>query len=127
VDDSNICCESFGIAMERPPSPFPPLDAPLFLQDPFSLFVAVDASGAAHGQLYVDDSHTFEYQEKMAFVLRDFTLKHEGGAYTFSSRYAVSFSMFGCLLGLKLSCLALAWLGLALFGLPCVALSALDI
>eukprot|EP00045_Choanoeca_perplexa_P014658 m.174061 g.174061 ORF g.174061 m.174061 type:complete len:906 (+) comp16750_c0_seq2:34-2751(+) len=66
----------------------------LTTEDPFSLFVAADTAGSAQGQLYVDDTHTFEYQEKNAFVLRNFTLTHEGGAYTFTSRAADGSGVF---------------------------------
>ncbi|XP_077476297.1 neutral alpha-glucosidase C [Stigmatopora argus] len=39
---------------------------------PFALTVALDAEGAAKGEAYVDDGHSFSYRDKNEFCLRSF-------------------------------------------------------
>ncbi|CAG0904585.1 unnamed protein product [Cyprideis torosa] len=46
--------------------------ASLTLRDPFTLVVAVNATGQAHGSLYMDDGETFDYQ-KGKYLYLEFT------------------------------------------------------
>eukprot|EP00731_Ephydatia_muelleri_P027270 Em0019g143a len=50
--------------------------------DPYTLIVALDAQGAAKGQLYVDDGHSLDYLSG-AYLLREF--KYSGGVLTAST------------------------------------------
>ncbi|XP_068117348.1 neutral alpha-glucosidase AB isoform X2 [Hyperolius riggenbachi] len=50
--------------------------------DPFTLYVALDLQGEAQGQLYLDDGHSFNYQQN-EFVYRKFNYSH--GQLTSSS------------------------------------------
>jgi len=47
--------------------------------DPFTLQICVDRSGAAAGELYLDDGHSFAYQRSGAFAQRRFELSTESG------------------------------------------------
>jgi alpha 1,3-glucosidase len=40
--------------------------------DPYTLWVALSAEGAAEGRLYVDDGHSFAYETQKAYSLRKF-------------------------------------------------------
>uniref|UniRef100_A0A3Q2YC06 Glycosyl hydrolase family 31 C-terminal domain-containing protein n=2 Tax=Hippocampus comes TaxID=109280 RepID=A0A3Q2YC06_HIPCM len=39
---------------------------------PLAVTVALDAQGAANGEVYLDDGHTFSYRDKREFCLRSF-------------------------------------------------------
>ncbi len=49
----------------------------LMVRDPYTLVVALNSNGNAHGDLYLDDFHSFAYQQG-AFVHRRFTMKNGG-------------------------------------------------
>ena len=55
--------------------------------DPYSLFVALDAAGAAEGDLYLDDGHSFNHKRGM-FRSRQF--RFSAGALTSTSASAVA-------------------------------------
>ncbi|KAM9787050.1 neutral alpha-glucosidase C isoform X1 [Syngnathus typhle] len=42
------------------------------LKSPLAILVALDAQGAANGEVYLDDGHTFSYRDKGEFCLRSF-------------------------------------------------------
>lgn len=42
-------------------------------EDPITLFVALSAQGTAQGELFLDDGHTFNYQNRHEFLLRRFS------------------------------------------------------
>ncbi|CAL4170720.1 unnamed protein product, partial [Meganyctiphanes norvegica] len=48
----------------------------LMRDDPYTLYVALDASGSAQGTLYIDDEHTFDYRKGKFLYLK---LKFENG------------------------------------------------
>ncbi|XP_075044679.1 neutral alpha-glucosidase AB isoform X2 [Mixophyes fleayi] len=50
--------------------------------DPFTLYVALDVQGEAEGELFLDDGHSFNYQQNM-FLYRKFSFSH--GRLTSSS------------------------------------------
>lgn len=54
----------------------------LMIQDPFTLFIALDKTGVAQGDLYIDDEETFDFKEGK-FALRRF--KFEAGVLTGSA------------------------------------------
>uniref|UniRef100_A0A8C9SWL4 Glucosidase II alpha subunit n=1 Tax=Scleropages formosus TaxID=113540 RepID=A0A8C9SWL4_SCLFO len=41
-------------------------------KDPYTLYVALSPQGTAEGELYIDDGHTFNYEQKKQFVHRRF-------------------------------------------------------
>ncbi|XP_076604058.1 neutral alpha-glucosidase C isoform X1 [Chaetodon auriga] len=43
-------------------------------QLPLSITVALDSQGAADGELYLDDGHSFSYRDRKAFCLRRFSM-----------------------------------------------------
>lgn len=43
-------------------------------KDPFTLWIALDSSGSAEGDLYVDDGHSFAYQ-RGSYIHRQFSFK----------------------------------------------------
>ncbi|XP_038643387.1 neutral alpha-glucosidase AB-like isoform X2 [Scyliorhinus canicula] len=43
------------------------------LSDPFTLYVALNTQNAAEGDLFVDDGHTFNFEEKKEYIHRKFT------------------------------------------------------
>ncbi|KAI8826243.1 glycosyl hydrolases family 31-domain-containing protein [Fimicolochytrium jonesii] len=47
----------------------------LMLRDPYTLWVALDQQGQAHGELYADDGHTFQYQENK-YILSALSYTH---------------------------------------------------
>lgn len=50
--------------------------------DPFTLMVSLDSAGNANGILYIDDGHSFDFQSKSAFLVREFSFSD----HTFVSR-----------------------------------------
>ncbi len=44
--------------------------------DPFTLIIALDNNGYAKGELYFDDSISYDYREKKEFVYREFEFKN---------------------------------------------------
>ncbi|KAM4617591.1 neutral alpha-glucosidase AB [Discoglossus pictus] len=50
--------------------------------DPFTLYVALDLQGEAQGELYIDDGHSFNYEQN-EYLYRDFS--YRGGDLTSSS------------------------------------------
>ena len=54
-------------------------------QDPFTLRVALDDAGSAHGELYLDDGVSYSHQ-KGQFVWREFKAERQGKATRISSR-----------------------------------------
>ena len=45
----------------------------LMAADPYTLVVALDASGAASGELYMDDEKSYNYRDAGAFIRRRFS------------------------------------------------------
>lgn len=45
--------------------------------DPFTIIVALNSDGEAHGNLYIDDGDSFEYQKSMAFAKIQFSARFD--------------------------------------------------
>uniref|UniRef100_A0A8C9VE92 Glucosidase II alpha subunit n=1 Tax=Scleropages formosus TaxID=113540 RepID=A0A8C9VE92_SCLFO len=89
IDDEYLLAVSNFIICTQPPSP---IQIPVFQRggsiiprknrirrssscmekDPYTLYVALSPQGTAEGELYIDDGHTFNYEQKKQFVHRRF-------------------------------------------------------
>lgn len=58
--------------------------------DPYTLYVALDAQNAAEGDMFVDDGHTFNFETKNEFLHRQFTFANN----VLSSRSATPTGQF---------------------------------
>ncbi|TIC73206.1 glycoside hydrolase family 31 protein [Wallemia mellicola] len=58
--------------------------ASVMSKDPLTLTIALDKNGNANGRLYLDDGHTFDYQDG-AFIDRQFTFKSDRRGWTLTS------------------------------------------
>ncbi|GBE80864.1 Glucosidase 2 subunit alpha [Sparassis crispa] len=67
----------------------PRRSSPLMAHDPFTLRVALDKSGGARGELYLDDGVTYAHQ-KGQFVWREFGAQKAGKGVRISSRNLAS-------------------------------------
>ena len=65
----------------------------LMVNDPYSLTIAPDATGTAHGQLFLDDGETFAYQAG-AFRLRNFDYAMSGSTATLAASTAAGGKAF---------------------------------
>jgi alpha 1,3-glucosidase len=51
----------------------------LMVNDPYTLVVALDSTGSAKGDIYLDDFHSFEYQTSKAYIHREFSVVQKVG------------------------------------------------
>lgn len=60
--------------------------------DPYTLLVALDDRQQAKGSLYLDDGHSFEYQSKSAFIVKNFHFEQDTLSATseFFGQYSLS-------------------------------------
>ncbi|KAI8613594.1 glycosyl hydrolases family 31-domain-containing protein [Chytriomyces sp. MP71] len=49
--------------------------AALGLRDPYTLVIALDVTGSARGEVYVDDGHSYGFEQKGEYVLADFVFQ----------------------------------------------------
>ena len=57
--------------------------------DPYTLFVALDADGTATGELYMDDEVTFSHETRQEFVLATFVATFKGASASIVSSVEV--------------------------------------
>merc|ERR1712038_678044 len=46
--------------------------------DPYTLYVALDSTGKASGELYIDDEHSFDHERKKQYGVAQFSVDWKG-------------------------------------------------
>jgi alpha 1,3-glucosidase len=73
----------------------------LMIRDPFELIIAVNENGFAEGRIYVDDGHTFDYQNG-GFLYRKFVFENgvlKSQDYLVSDRESQFVNAYQCVIG----------------------------